>query len=227
MNRMILFAALCLLMQGCSPSESSKKASQSSPGGTNARPAAPAQGLPFTDNFDRAELGPDWQASGCNDSGEQPCKWEIRDGMAYSPYAHNTPLWLNRSLPADVRIEFDILSKSPDFDMKVELFGDGQRHESGYSLIAGGWKNTISCIARLGEHEPKRLEKMDSGNKPNITYRWRIERKGGQIKWFVNDALYMEYADANPLKGPGHDRFALSNWRTQAYYDNLRITALE
>ncbi len=78
--------------------------------------------------------------------------WRVVNGQLLSPGVKNNPLWLQASLPADVAVEFDVRSESPEGDIKVELFGDGSDHASGYIFIHGGWNNTLSIIARLDEH---------------------------------------------------------------------------
>ena len=78
--------------------------------------------------------------------------WRTRNGELYSPGVKNNPLWLQASLPRDVAVEFDVRSESPEGDIKVEIFGDGLDHASGYVLIHGGWNNSVSIIARLDEH---------------------------------------------------------------------------
>ncbi len=78
--------------------------------------------------------------------------WRVVGGELYSPGVKNNPLWLEASLPADVAIELDVRSQSPEGDIKVEVFGNGLDHASGYVLIHGGWGNSLSVIARLDEH---------------------------------------------------------------------------
>jgi len=78
--------------------------------------------------------------------------WRVVNGQLLSPGVKNNPLWLQASLPTDVAVEFDVRSESSEGDIKVELFGDGSSHASGYIFIHGGWNNTLSIIARLDEH---------------------------------------------------------------------------
>jgi hypothetical protein len=78
--------------------------------------------------------------------------WRVVGGQLLSPGVKNNPLWLQAALPRDVAVEFDVRSESPEGDIKVELFGDGSDHASGYVFIHGGWSNTLSIIARLDEH---------------------------------------------------------------------------
>lgn len=80
--------------------------------------------------------------------------WRVVQGQLLSPGVKNNPLWLQARLPRDVAVEFDARSESPEGDIKVEIFGDGSDHASGYVLIHGGWNNSTSIIARLDEHGP-------------------------------------------------------------------------
>lgn len=193
-----------------------------------ARGSAPVTAaVPFQDDFDRAEIGENWFASGGH--------WRIEDGVLRSPGVKNNPLWLKARLPDEVVIEFDVRGESADGDIKVEVFGNGWDHASGYVLIFGGWSNTISIIARLDEHGPVALQprgprdrvenrtvKVEKGR----TYRFRIERAGGRLKWSVDGRLLLEYADPDPLRGDGHDRFGFSSWDADLYFDNLSVVPL-
>lgn len=175
--------------------------------------------LPFADDFDRAKLGPMWRPTGGH--------WTIERGAAFSSGAQNQPLFLDVALPADVVVEVDVTSDTRVVDAKLELMTDGRRHQSGYIFILGGWDNTISTIARLDEHGRDRVEKRPTGVRGNQTYRWRIEKRGGQIRWLIDGKPYLQFDDPDPLEGPGHDRLALSNWTNQVRWDNLRIWAAE
>jgi hypothetical protein len=78
--------------------------------------------------------------------------WRTISGELLSPGVKNNPLWLKAKLPQNVAVDFDVRSMSPEGDTKVEIFGDGTDHASGYVLIMGGWNNSLSIIARLDEH---------------------------------------------------------------------------
>ena len=175
--------------------------------------------LPFSDNFNRNELGPNWFPSGGD--------WKIRDGYVYTTFSNNMPLFLNVDLPSDVVMEVDIKSELPIVDAKIELMTDGRTHQSGYVFILGGWSNKLSVIARLDEHGKDRKAKSPTGVKGNETYRWRIEKKGGNLKWYLDGQLYMNYNDPKPLDGPGHNRLGFGNWQNQIRFDNLKIWAYD
>ncbi|OGQ10272.1 MAG: hypothetical protein A2138_16545 [Deltaproteobacteria bacterium RBG_16_71_12] len=178
-------------------------------------PPAPA---PFADDFNRAQLGPHFPSG--------VASWRIVDGALSSLGDHNQPLWLDVPLARNVRVEFTAWSRSPAVDTKVEIFGDGMRHESGYIVILGGWQNTISTIARLGEHERGRVElkkKWEVGRR----YRWTVQRTDGNtLELLIDGERVLSYADAAPLFGPRNDRLGFTSWESEVFYDDLTITPL-
>jgi hypothetical protein len=170
--------------------------------------------------------------------------WRVVKGQLLSPGVKNNPLWLQAALPQNVAVEFDVRSESPEGDIKVELFGDGTDHASGYVFIHGGWNNTLSIIARLAEKRGggasaglvetgvfkqdthMRVEARPYPVKIGQTYHWRIERRGSLLRWSIDGRPFMEFDDPLPLVGKGHDRFGFSSWEAQLYFDNLRIEPL-
>ncbi len=152
--------------------------------------------------------------------------WRVVDGALSTLGDRNLPLWLRAPLAENTRVEFTSRSSSPAVDMKVEIFGDGIRHESGYVVIVGGWNNTLTVIARKDEHEPTRVTRR-TRFEANRTYRWTIERSDGQtLRLLLDGEELVRYVDATPLKGPRHSRFAFSGWESAVTFDDLRITPL-
>ena len=177
----------------------------------------PMSTVPFSDDFERSSLGENWSHFGGD--------WIVDKGSIYSIYAINSPLFLDVELPRDVVVEVDVMSETSDVDVKVELMTDGRRHESGYIFILGGWSNSLSCIARMDEHGRDRKVKQPTGVNGSRWYRWRIEKKGGDIRWLIDGKPYLSFSDDEPLDGPGHDRLAFNNWKNKVRFDNLRIWA--
>jgi hypothetical protein len=172
----------------------------------------------FTDAFDRDVLGPRYRKQGGT--------WDIEGGALHSSGEHNIPLWLDAALPRNAKVEITAWSKSNSVDTKVEIFGDGTRHESGYIAILGGWNNTITTIARLDEHEKTRVEVRRSWEK-NKKYRWTVERTDGKtLRLLIDGQEVLAYVDRDPLVGNRNDRFAFTNWESDVYYDDLVVTAL-
>ncbi len=207
-------------------------------------PMPTATALPFTDAFEDSSTVEKhyWSTGGL---------WRVVNGQLLSPGVKNNPLWLKASLPNDVAVEFDVRSMSPEGDIKVEIFGDGSDHASGYVLIHGGWNNSLSIIARLDEHGPAfpavvakaagqdpvaagvyrqdtrtRVEANPYRVEIGRTYRWRIERRGKLLTWLIDGQPFMRFDDPLPLTGKGHDRFGFSSWEAQLFFDNLKVEAL-
>jgi hypothetical protein len=188
----------------------------------------PAITEPFSDAFQRNDLGGNWNATGSG--------YRLVDGQLSARGAKNHPLWLRRKLPRDVRIELDAWSNERRGDIKVEIFGDGSSFDAdggsytatGYALIFGGWSNSKSLIARLDEHGNDVVERADVKVVAKQKYRWRIERKGQVLDWYIDDMSkpFLSYDDRAPLAGDGHESFAINNWETDTYFDNLVITPL-
>ena len=107
-------------------------------------PREVTQAVPFSDNFERAELGNDYWSNGGN--------YRIVSGQLYAPGSGNNPLWLKARLPADVKVEFDVRSEGRDGDIKWEMFGDGRNHSTGYLFLFGWHHNVGSLLCKLDEH---------------------------------------------------------------------------
>jgi hypothetical protein len=185
----------------------------------------PGIGSGFSDDFERAQLGRDYRKTGGN--------WRIENGQLHVRGANNHPLWLLRTLPDDVRVEVDARAESPDGDIKVELFGDGASHARGaryeatsYVIIFGGWNNSQNVLARLDEHGADRVVGSERRVEPGHTYRLRIERVDGTLVVWLDDERLLEMTDSNPLRGRGHDHFGFNNWKSDLWFDNLKVTPL-
>ena len=194
------------------------------------KPAPPAEPITaaWSDDFERADVGPDWHATGGS--------YALVNGALNAVGAHNRPLWLRRALPRDAVIELDAWSTSPDGDIKVELYGDGKSYDpnkggytaTSYVAVMGGWKNSKSQIARMDEHGKDIVSRAAPKVEPNKKYHWKFVRKGGRLDWFVDDmeTPFLTLEDPEPLEGAGHQHFAVGNWETDTWFDNLRVTPL-
>lgn len=195
------------------------------------KPKPPSGGaVLFGDAFDRpseAELGSDYRNTA------PPSVYRIDGGALAVRGAFNHPLWLTRELPSDVVVELDAWSDSPEGDIKVELFGDGQSFaqtvsytSTGYVFIHGGWKNSLSALCRQDEHAADRRVRSDVKVIPGKRYHYLIARRGSRIEWFIDGELALDLDDPAPLQGPGHRFFGFNNWQAPVHFDNLRIRAL-
>lgn len=177
----------------------------------------------FSDNFDGNKLGDHWNNTGAG--------YEVREGKLHIKGARNKPLWLRRALPRDVTIEIDVRSESPEGDIKLELFGDGvSRAESdsytatSYVVIFGGWNNSLNVLARMNEHGEDRVVGPSYKVVPGRTYHLKVVREGNKVTAWADDHELATMDDPDPLFGRGHDHFALNNWQSDLWFDNLKIT---
>jgi hypothetical protein len=192
------------------------------------QPPEPPPG-PFADNFDRAALGEDWNATG-------PSAVTLENGSLTVQLAHNRPVWLKRPIPTNATIEFDAWTDDAQGDIKVEAWGDGrsfyggdlrmQYTASGYVLILGGWRNTQSVIARMTEHTPDRALREGKAVEPGKHYHFTLTRRGATIEWFIDGQPFLSLRDSAPLEGPRNQYFGFSGWETKVHFDNLKIQPL-
>ncbi|MEM9461340.1 MAG: hypothetical protein AAGF11_44660 [Myxococcota bacterium] len=179
----------------------------------------------FSDDFERDTLGPQWAPSGPGAA--------IERGVLKVEGLQNHPVWLTKSLPDDVRIEFDAWATTEEGDIKVELAGDGKSSATslnyvatGYVVLFGGWNNTLNAIVRRNEHGRKRQTNTEPKVEPGRRYHFTIVRTGSELRWELDGREILSYEDEAPLRGKGHDHFAFSGWDAQTHFDNLVIEAL-
>jgi hypothetical protein len=82
------------------------------------------------------------------------------------------------------------------------------------------------AIARERHRGRKEIIQRSVRLEPSRVYRVRFERKGTDLKVFVDGEPHIDLFDPSPLSGRGHDRFAFNNWASQIYFDNLTIEPL-
>jgi len=170
--------------------------------------------LVFSDDFDRNEIGNNWNSR----SG----RWRIEKGMLTCKGDRNEGIWLEFKLPQRVRVEFDAVAMEDEGDIKFEMFAMEQKHQTGYILIFGGWQNSVTVIARLNEHGEDRMESPLRVEKGKI-YHMAVVRTDGSLRWFIDGKLVLSYDDENPLRGA---YFGFNNWNSLVAFDNLKIFQL-
>lgn len=199
-------------------------------------PSAAPVSAPWSDNYERASVGPSYRATSS--------VWHVEQGRLCAHGSRNHPLWLLPALPENVRIEFDAESATAEGDIKVEVFGDGRSFAqttaytgaTSYLVIFGGWRNQFHVLSRMNEHDPQRLERrlVESASEPELrplrarqTYHFKIERSAGKtLRVWLNGALLFTFTDSDPLRGRGHQHFGFNNWEARVCFDNLKITPL-
>jgi hypothetical protein len=180
---------------------------------------------PFSDGFDRPEVGTNYLNTGAS--------YQILGSKLNVRGARNHPLWLKKKLPRDAVIELDAMSRSPEGDLKVEAWGDGQSYATtesylatSYVFVFGGWGNSVSALCRMDEHGGDRKTRSDVKVEMGRTYHFKIQRKGSRVDWLVDGKPFLSMDDPAPLEGDKHAYFGFNNWETDLFFDNLRIAPL-
>ena len=184
-----------------------------------------------------SNLGPNWIQARTN-------AWRVENGRLCGQGARNHPVWLNKVLPVNARIEFDAISTHDDGDLKCEVWGDGQSYArstsytdaTSYLAILGGWHNSLHVLARLNEHgEDRKVLPVDKNSddprqRPVMkgqVYHFKVERTDGKTIHFSVDGLeYLKWVDPAPLAGQGHDHFGFNEWEAKVCFDNVKVTPL-
>jgi hypothetical protein len=180
---------------------------------------------PWGDGFDRPEVGANYYNTGG--------QYRVVNGMLNIQGARNHPLWLKRQLPRNAMIELTVLSRSPEGDIKIEAWGDGQSYATtdsytatSYVFIFGGWGNSTSALCRLDEHGADRKTRSDKKVEMGKSYKWKILRKGNKVEWFIDGQPFLAFDDPQPLEGEKHAYLGFNNWNADLYFDDLKITPL-
>jgi hypothetical protein len=142
-----------------------------------------------------------------------PCdeKWAwMTGGDAETP-----TLWSKSAFTGDLIVEafaavqMDANESSTGYkhpsDLNVTLCGDGKDLGSGYNFIFAGWHNTQSGILRQGKivatNAAARIADPVRTNNDfhRHWYHIRIEKRGGWLRFFVDDQFVADYSDLQPL----------------------------
>ena len=102
----------------------------------------------------------------------------------------------------------------------------GRYEATSYVIIFGGWNNSMNVLARMDEHGADRVVGQPRKVEVGRSYHFRIERIDGTLTVWVDDEILLEMSDSEPLRGRGHDHFGFNNWKSDVWFDNLRITPL-
>jgi Farnesoic acid 0-methyl transferase len=125
--------------------------------------------LPFADDFSN----PATVVAHYHSLGGFP---RVVNGELLSPGTKNNPLWLKATLPDNVLVEWDAHAPATDGEIRVELFGNGIDHLSGYELVYAPW-TAVGVQGRL----PATLVRLDE-NAPTLQ-RWQEKARaaGGAL----------------------------------------------
>lgn len=138
----------------------------------------------------------------------------------FGGYGMNTPtVWSKYRLDGDqtveiynaVKMQFDgaLEEYARRFrDLNLSICTDGAHLNSGYTLIRGGRPNgrTETMLLRKGTvvqttTEPENVVPGEGQSGHRTWFAERIEKRGGEIKVFIDNHLALSYTDPDPLPG--------------------------
>jgi len=146
--------------------------------------------------------------------------WETTERWTCSPqwsffggFNHRSPtLWSKSNYAGDVMVQAFMAIRMHDNgyanrgDLNVTICGNGVDVSSGYSLVYGGWGNTLTRLFRQGEVVAETNQaRLPSNDDTNLFHRhwWdiRLQKAGHRVRAWVDDQLVLEYEDPDPLPG--------------------------
>jgi hypothetical protein len=150
--------------------------------------------LAWADDFDRAELGADWQVL--------KGSWSVKDGQLVTT---GGSLLTTRKFPGLQRLEFRAsVTPNPGIsDLSPFIHCGPAGHSSGYLLQFGGNNNSVNSIQRKGNVLAKNSDvRIEAGKVYTIV----AEFDGSTIRLTVDGKIVMQHADPQPLVGPANEQ---------------------
>jgi HEAT repeat protein len=159
-------------------------------------------------------------------------RWSFFSGLS----ANLAALWNKRPLRGDVTVEFAAGIKMDNArgggsyaqyasDINVTLCGDGKDLTTGYNFIFGGWHNTVTRILRNNQVVAETKSSLiPAGSLHRLWLYFKAERRGKELRFWVDNNLVLRYEDPEPLPG---DRVALWTWQNGVMVARVRVSAEE
>ena len=168
-------------------------------------------------------------------AGKLPAEWQVPSGEARIEAgalvltgpadAEGQVVLLEPRMPGSVRIEcVASLKGDPISDISPFLSADTSGYGSGYLFQFGGKGNTVNDLCRYDEHLSA-TEKDTPLVKPGQKHRILAENDGGCLRLVIDGREVFRYTDAEPLKGPSHDRIGFYTWGCTLTIEQLTVYA--
>ena len=166
--------------------------------------------------------------------------WEVTERWTCGPQwsffggvgAVNPVLWSKPVFEGDLTVEIYAATpmdpargeRSPA-EINLTICGNGTDLSSGYSFIFAGANQTLNRIYRGDEIVAQQPFVRVMSNTHQGWFYVRVEKSGGQLRFFANDKLILEYNDPHPLRG-GRVAFwsyngGISLARVRLWYERL------
>ena len=168
--------------------------------------------LQFSDDFERDELGEDWNAVAGH--------WQIVDGtlVAEHPAGNSCKLVCTKAFPGSQRLEYDCCTDKPgDLSAVIGANPTGS-WESGYFFGFGSNNNMSSKLLVRGADTGFYFGPIE----PGTVYHVVCQRDGDTLTHIVDGKVLKTHKDPRPLTGEGHQNISLYIWEA-GRIDNVRV----
>ena len=166
--------------------------------------------LAFSDDFERAELGTDWQVLNGT--------WSIRDGKLTCPKRGGSEILVAQRFPGCQRVEFEATTDDPcDLSPFIQA---GAGLTVGYFMQFGGVGNKLNALRRAGLDVVR--HDVDAAIRPGHVHKMVAEFDGNTARLTVDGEVVLAFRDEEPLVGPTNERVGFYIFRT-GQIDNVRV----
>ena len=165
--------------------------------------------LQFSDDFERAELGDDWNFLSGN--------WSIKEGWLTNNRGGESGIVCARNFPGAQRLEFDARSDNPG-DLTGIICAYGYSYWDGYFVGFGTNSNSRSKLLIQGFE----VKEWDAVITPGKIHHQIVQRNGDTITHIVDGETVMTYKHDQPLKGKYHQKVGFYIWTT-GQIDNVKV----
>jgi len=167
--------------------------------------------LAFSDDFERDELGSDWQVLNGT--------WRIRNGTLTCPKRGGSEIIVARRFPGCHRIEFEAKTDDPcDLSSFVQAGTAGLA--TGYFMQFGGVGNKLNALRRAGVDGVR--HDVTAPIRPGHVHKMVAEFDGNTARLTVDGEVVLALHDEEPLVGPANERVGFYIYRT-GEIDNVRV----
>ncbi len=153
--------------------------------------------LAFSDDFQRSELGPDWQV--------QVGKWTVENGSLVSKGEGR--ILSARKFSGLQKITFNaVLEANPGLsDISPFIQAGTNGIANSYMVQFGGNFNTVSTLKRMG----KVVVESERIIEPGKVHAIIAEYDGTVVRLTVDGKIVAEFPEVYPMIGDGHDRIGI------------------
>lgn len=154
---------------------------------------------------------PDWLAPVRGEIGEDSA-WRVEEGRLVADNSRGYDnLTFRHGLTGNMRVEWDLrgVRKNANYNCYIA----GVNRTQAYTIHVGGWNNTRSVGVTKGASYDELLDYalLPSALETGRWYRFRMEKEDEVVRFFIDDAMVLEYRDPDALFGPGHQTFGFEN----------------